>query len=100
MRTLGRVILAPALASGLIAAATVDAGAATAGYPGWFNQDYAPILGGPFPGGALWGYGYYGQEFYVNSSYRNPDSGVVWDNGQNLSTGTRGWTSAGNLTFS
>jgi hypothetical protein len=103
MRKLGKVAIVPILASGLIAAAATTAQAAPAGFPGWFKSSFTPSRGGArirncaTTNCAINGYGYYGQEFYVSQSQVNS---YVWDGGQDLSTGTRGWTTESHLAFS
>jgi hypothetical protein len=94
MRTIGKVVLAPTIASGLIAGGAGAAHAAPAGYPGWFHVNGAVIYSNDSASARVNGYGYSGQEFYVYSSIGD------WDYGQNLSTSCKGWTGKWVLTFS
>jgi hypothetical protein len=102
MRTIGKVLLAPTIASGLIAGGAGVAHAAPAGYPAWFYSGQVSIFshyvysGQPHPP-RLDCYGYGGQEFYVYSSI---DTSQVWDYGQDLATSCKGWTPAYHLATS
>ncbi|HEV2373904.1 MAG TPA: hypothetical protein VGS19_17235 [Streptosporangiaceae bacterium] len=71
--------------------------AAPVGYPGWFNVSGAPIKSFCSWQARVYGFGYYGQEFYVSQSRFTSQE---WVKGENLSTGTRGWTVASKLSFS
>jgi hypothetical protein len=103
MRTLGKVLLAPTLASGLIAVGTTGAQAAPNGYPGYFKQDNVPIYSAFTIYARQYGTGYYNQEFYVLESACSGypiNSNPCWDRGYDVQTGAQGWVWYGYLAFS
>jgi hypothetical protein len=103
MRTLGKVLLAPTLASGLIAAGTGAAQAAPTSYRAYFRGNSTPIQSAFTIGAQVVGYGNVSDTFYVSKSRCDgyPLSGnPCWDKGTDLTNGAQGWVWVGYLAFS
>ncbi len=95
MRTLGKIVLAPTIASGLIAAGGTLAHASSTN--GHYTKNGARIRACPFTSCTVYGEGQAGQpahifSFTFSGTYVNSSYSSFWWNARDQKTGIRGWT--------